>query len=79
MNTAKITPLYSSDYQTIQQWFHDTRPPYGFQDIYQFNRLYRQAYPGLSREERRRVEDLIDKMIGDVETPKLAKNIFGVV
>jgi hypothetical protein len=79
MSAAQAIPAYSSEYQAINQWFHSTQPPYGFHDIYQFNNLYRQAYPRLSREERLRVEECVDRLIEGAETPKLAKRIFGVV
>lgn len=79
MKAAKVTLLYSNEYWSIHEWFHNTRPPYGFLDILQFNRLYKQAYPRMSREERRRVEEWVDEMIVNVENPRLAKKIFGVV
>jgi hypothetical protein len=79
MNAAKVTPLYSREYQEINQWFHSTCPPYGFHDIFLFNKLYKQAYPRLSKEEKRRVEECVDKLIAGVESPRLAKRIFGVV
>jgi len=79
MNTAKVSQLYSDEFHAINTWFHDTRPPYCFNDIFVFNALYRRAYPALNREEKRRVEEFVDIMIEQVEYPKLATQIFGVV
>jgi hypothetical protein len=79
MNAAKVSRLYSDEFQAINQWFHSTRPPYSFHDIIKFNTLYRYAYPVLSREEKRRVEEFVDKLIEGVESPALTRKIFGVV
>jgi len=79
MNTARVSQLYSDEFQAINEWFHDTHPPYCFHDIFAFNALYRNAYPILSREEKRRIEEFVDIMIERVEHPRLAAKIFGVV
>ena len=79
MNTAKVSQLYSDEFQEINRWFHTTPPPYGSRDIFRFNALYRQAYPILSREEKRRVEEFVDVMIERVESRHLVDKIFGVV
>ncbi len=70
---------YSHDFQAINQWFQAHLPPYNFQDILQFNSLYRRAYPSLSRDEKRRVEEFVDAMIEGVEERGLVSKIFGVV
>jgi hypothetical protein len=79
MNTARVSQLYSDEFQQINRWFHTVRPPYHLQEVIAFNALYRYAYPRLSREEKRRVEEFVDHMIERVEPPELAKRIFGVV
>jgi hypothetical protein len=79
MNIARVSQLYSDEFQAINQWFHSTHPPYCFHDIHTFNTLYKHAYPALSREEKRRVEEFVDKLIEGVESPNLAPKIFGVV
>jgi len=79
MKLENVRKLHCDEFHSICAWFNTTIPPYGIHDILQFNALYKQAYPLLSREEKRRIEELIDRMIDNLETPKLAKKIFGVV
>ena len=74
-----VRKLHTDEFHAIFTWFRTTPPPYGIHDILKFNALYRQAYPLLSQEEKRRVEELVDRMIENVETPKLARKIYGVV
>ena len=79
MQVDAVRKLHTNEFYAIHMWFHATPPPYGFHDILKFNALYRKAYPVLSREEKRRVEEWVDRIIENVETPKLVKRIFGVV
>lgn len=80
MRTARIvSQLHSDDFHAINQWFQANRPPYGLHDIFRFNALYRQAYPALSREEKRRIEEFVDMMIAGVADRRLIPKIFGVV
>ena len=79
MRTSNVIPLYSDEFQKINQWFQASQPPYNFHDIFMFNSLYRRAYPVLSHEEKRRIEEFVDAMIEGVEEQKLVPKIFGVV
>ncbi len=79
MCASKAIQPYSVDFQGISEWFEASHPPYDFQDIYRFNSLYRRAYPVLSREEKRRIEEFVDAIIEGVEERKLVPEIFGVV
>lgn len=79
MSNAKVSQLYSVEYQEIKKWFHDNHPPYVLQDILKFNSIYKEAYPSLTREEKRRVEEFVDKLIEGVASDKLVTKIFGVV
>ena len=79
MKARTVHKLYSDETQEIFAWYRNTPQPYGLQDIIRFNALYGRAYAVMSREEKQRVELLVDKIIKNVEYPKLAKKIFGVV
>jgi hypothetical protein len=79
MNTARVSQLYSDEFQQINRWFHTVQAPYHLQEVIEFNALYRCAYPVLSREEKRRIEEFVDVMIEGVDPPELSKRIFGVV
>ena len=79
MNTAEIIPIHSSDFSEIKDFFHIHQPPYQLEHIFQFNSLYRRVYFRLSKEEKRRSEELVDKLIEELEDRRLASKIFGVV
>lgn len=79
MCTVRLTPLYSEEFQELQRWFHSVAPPYGLQEIHEFNRIYRRIYRALSREERRRAEEIVDALIDGVGDPAWTAKIYGVV
>jgi hypothetical protein len=79
MQVATVRKFQSDEFRAIYEWFRTTPPPYCLHDILNFNYLYKQAYPVLSREEKRRIEEFVDSMIDNVECPKLVKCIYGVV
>lgn len=63
----------------LETYFSGIRPPYTLMHIRDFNRLYRRLYPVLNREEKRRAEQWVDRMIDHVERKEWASRIFGVV
>jgi hypothetical protein len=79
MNTAEVVPLFSQAFQDVWSYIADIRAPYTLQDIRGFNAAYKQAYPSLSREEKRRIEAFVDTMIERVAEKEWAGKIFGVV
>jgi hypothetical protein len=79
MNTAEIVPIHSPEFSEIKHFFHVHKPPYGLEHIFRFNRLYKRVYSQLNKEERRRSEEFVDKLIDELEDPRLASKIFGVV
>jgi len=79
MNSAIVIPIHSPELSEIKHFFHVHKPPYRMEHIFQFNRLYRSVYFRLSREERRRSEEFVDKLIDELEDRRLASMIFGVV
>jgi hypothetical protein len=79
MHAPNVIPLYSDGFKKINQWFQTSQPPYNVQDILRFNSLYRLAYPVLSNEEKRRIEEFVDLIIKGVGERKLIPKIFGVV
>ncbi len=76
---AKVTPIHSNGYEELMQFCRSLTAPYTEHDVRAFNALYRCIYPGLSREERRRAERLVDLMIDGLSNRRLACLIYGVV
>lgn len=79
MQTARIIPIFSPEFQGLQALFHDLERPYGLLDILRFNQAYRSIYRRLSAEEKRRAEEFVDALVAGVERRELAPRIFGVV
>jgi hypothetical protein len=79
METAKIHALHSAGYREVSQFFNDRKPPFSMTDIYEFNAIYRRAYPALAPNERARSEAWVDYLIDHVERPEWVGKIYGVV
>jgi hypothetical protein len=79
MNTAEIIPIHSQEFSAVRHFFHVHQPPYRLEHVLHFNRLYKQVYFRLSKEEKRRSEELVDQLIDKLEDRRLASKIFGVV
>jgi hypothetical protein len=79
MRATNISSLYSENFDELRRYFQSIRPPYSLVDIRQFNMIYRNIYPVLSREEKRRAEDFVDALIDGLEKKEFASKIFGVV
>lgn len=79
MNTAEIIQIHSPEFSEIRQFFAVHKEPYRLEHIFQFNKLYGRVYFQLSKEEKRRSEEFIDKFIDGLEDRRLASKIFGVV
>jgi hypothetical protein len=78
-HATNISTLYSERFDELRSFFQGIRPPYTLQHIREFNALYRNIYPALSREEKRRAEDFVDSLIDGLEKKEWAPKIFGVV
>ncbi len=63
----------------LEGYFSNIKPPYTLNDIRDFNRLYRQLYPVLNRDEKIRAEKWVDRLIDNVERKEWASRIYGVV
>lgn len=74
-----VTPIHSDGYEELMSFCRNLTTPYTEHDIRAFNAIYCCIYQGLSREERRRAERLVDLMIDGLESRKLASLIYGVV
>ncbi|MFN5746356.1 MAG: hypothetical protein ACK443_09765 [Methylococcaceae bacterium] len=76
---AQPVSTCSKGYQELLIFCRAIQPPYTEYDIRAFNAIYRNTYPSLSPDERRRAETLVDLMIDGVQRRELAPLIYGVV
>ena len=67
----KVQPIHSNGYAGLMQFCRTLCAPHTEHDVRAFNAIYRCVYPGLSREERRRAERLVDRRIDGLENRKL--------
>jgi hypothetical protein len=74
-----VIPIHSDGYAELMSFCRNLAMPYTEHDVRAFNAIYRCIYQGLSREERRRAERLVDLMIDGLESHHLACLIYGVV
>ncbi|UZR27696.1 hypothetical protein [Methylococcus mesophilus] len=84
MNTVQVHPapvvhLFSPAFLDVSSYIAGIKAPFTLKDIRGFNDAYKEAYPSLSREEKRRIEIFVDTMIEGVAEKKFASKIFGVV
>lgn len=67
------------EFESVKSYIDTIIPPYTLEDIYGFNRVYKEAYPYLNPRQRRVIENFVDIMIDNLSDKALAKRIFGVV
>jgi hypothetical protein len=79
MLKTRALPVYSPEFIELRDIFCKFEPPYGLNEIFQFNQAYERVYWRLRREEKRRAEILVDELIDGLKAPNLACKIFGVV
>jgi hypothetical protein len=79
MSIATASPTQSPALYEIDALFNSLRKPCGPGEIVRFNLAYQRVYPQLSQTEKRRAEDLVDALIGNLEHGRLASQIYGVV
>jgi hypothetical protein len=79
MQVTNISSLYSERFDELRRFFYSIRPPYTLAHISEFNAIYRNLYPVLSREEKHRAEEFVDSFIAGLERKEWAPKIFGVV
>jgi hypothetical protein len=79
MQVTNISSLYSERFDELRLFFYSIRPPYTLAHISEFNAIYRNLYPVLSREEKHRAEEFVDSLIAGLERKEWAPKIFGVV
>lgn len=73
MHTRRnVRPIPSAGYEELMQFCRHLSAPHTEHDVRAFNAIYRCIYQGLSQEERRRAERLVDLMIDGLESRELA-------
>ena len=70
-----VQTIHSEGYEELMQFCRNLSAPHSEHDVRAFNAFYRCIYPGLSRDERRRAERLVDLMIDGLESRELASLI----
>lgn len=79
MQAVTVSPLYSEAFDQLSHYFYRIHAPYTLQHIREFNAIYREIYPKLSGEEKRRAEEFVDHLIDGLQRKEWASHIFGVV
>lgn len=79
MQAVTVSPLYSESFNRLRHYFYCIQPPYTLEHVSEFNTIYREIYPRLSREEKRRAEEFVDSLIDGLQRKEWAARIFGVV
>lgn len=74
-----VTRIHSEGFEELLLYYQTLKKPYSESDIRAFNAIYRCVYQNLSREEKRRSEALVDLILADLDEPRLACLIYGVV
>jgi len=54
MDKKRLLAIYSPAFAELQSAFYRLEHPYGFKEIFQFNRIYERVYADLRKEEKNR-------------------------